>query len=93
MQNEEFGNIIALNDEDGNEINFELLDIIEYKGAEYVVLYPENDEESTDVVILRMEDGDSEDISAFVGIDDEETLMAVFEIFKERFEAEFEVIE
>ncbi len=93
MKNEEFDNIITLNDENGKQVNFEFLDLIEYKGGDYVVLYPENDEESTDVVILKVEAGDSEDESTFVGIDDEATLMAVFEIFKERIESEFDVIE
>ena len=36
--NEELDNIVVLNDEDGNEINFEFLDLIEYDGEEYVVL-------------------------------------------------------
>lgn len=38
-EGEELDNIIILNDEDGNEVEFEFLDLIEYEGEEYVVLY------------------------------------------------------
>ena len=44
-EGEELDNIIVLNDENGDEIEFEFLDLIEYDGEEYVVLLP-NDEES-----------------------------------------------
>lgn len=36
-------NIIVLND-DGNEVEFEFLDLIPYRGKEYVVLLPVSDE-------------------------------------------------
>ena len=32
---EELDNIIILNDEDGNEVKFEFLDLIKYSGEEY----------------------------------------------------------
>ena len=35
-EGEELDNIIILNDEDGNEVEFEFLDLIEYEGEEYV---------------------------------------------------------
>ena len=37
---EELDNLITLNDEDGNEVKFEFLDLIEYGGEEYVILLP-----------------------------------------------------
>lgn len=33
-------NIITLNDENGNEVEFEFLDLIPYRQNEYVVLLP-----------------------------------------------------
>ena len=36
-------NLIVLNDEDGNEIEFEFLDLISYRQKEYVVLLPLKD--------------------------------------------------
>ena len=84
-------NIVVLNDEDGNEIRFEFLDLIEYESEEYVVLLPiDEDGENDDgeVVILKLEDSDTDEES-YVSVDDEETLNAVFEIFKDKFKDEF----
>ena len=89
--NEELDNIIVLNDEDGNEVQFEFLDLIEYDDEEYVVLLPieESEEDSGEVVILKVEDTESEEEESYVSVDDEETLNKVFEIFKEKFKDEF----
>ena len=53
-------NVIVLNDEDGNDIKFDFLDLIEYDGDEFVVLLP-SDENADEVVILKVEDGETED--------------------------------
>ena len=37
---EELDNIIVLNDENGEEVKFEFLDLVELDGEEYVVLLP-----------------------------------------------------
>ena len=53
MENEEVDNIIVLNDEDGNEVRFEFLDLVELDDEEYVVLLPvaeEGEEEEGEVV-------------------------------------------
>ncbi len=84
-------NIVVLNDEDGNEIRFEFLDLIEYESEEYVVLLPiDEDGENDDgeVVILKLEDSDTDEES-YVSVDDETVLNAVFEIFKDKFKDEF----
>ena len=88
---EELDNIIVLNDEKGQEIEFEFLDLIEYEGEEYVVLLPndEDEEEPGEVVILKLEDTDSEDEESYVSVEDEEVLKNVFEIFKNKFKDEF----
>lgn len=80
---EDLSNIIVLNDEDGNPVEFEFLDLIPYEGQEYVVLAPM---EGQEVVILRVEseDPDSEE-EIYTSVSDESTLQAIFEIFKERF--------
>ena len=89
VENEELDNIITLNDEEGNEVEFEFLDLIEYEGEEYVVLLPvEETEEAGEVVILQVEDIDSEEES-YKSVDDDETLNSIFEIFKEKFKDEF----
>ena len=92
--NEELDNIIVLNDEEGNEAEFEFLDLIEYEGEEYVVLLPvEESEEAGEVVILKLEDTESEDEESYVSVDDEETLNKVFEIFKEKFKDDFNFVD
>ena len=88
---EEVDNIVILNDEEGNEVQFEFLDLIEYNEEEYVILLPVEDEiseEPGEVVILKVE-STSEDEESYVSVEDEEVLYNVFEIFKEKFKDEF----
>ena len=92
--NEEVENIIVLNDEEGNEAEFEFLDLIEYEGEEYVVLLPvEESDDAGEVVILKLEDTESEEEESYVSVDDEETLNKVFEIFKEKFKDDFNFVD
>ena len=89
---EEESNIIVLNDENGEEIRFEFLDLIEFDGDEYVVLLPvieEGEEDSGEVVILKLEESENEDEESYVSVDDEETLNTVIQMFKEKFKDEF----
>lgn len=91
---EEIDNIIVLNDENGEEVPFEFLDLIEYEGEEYVVLLPvEENEDADEVVILKLEDTESEDEESYVSVDNEEVLNAVFEMFKEKFKDEFNFVD
>ena len=97
-EGEELDNILVLNDEEGNEVEFEFLDIIEYEGEEYVVLLPveeEDTDEAGEVVILKLEDTDDEesDEESYVSVDDEEVLNKVFELFKEKFKDEFNFVD
>ncbi len=93
---DDLDNIIVLNDEEGKEVQFEFLDLIEYEDEEYVILLPieeENEEDAGEVVILKVEDTDSEDEESYVSVDDQETLNKVFEMFKEKFKDEFNFID
>ena len=92
---EELDNIIILNDENRNEVKFEFLDLMEYEGEEYIILLPtEEGEDNDEVVILKVEDvEDDPDMETYVSIDDEDTLNAVFEMFKEKFKDEFNFID
>jgi len=95
---EELDNVIVLNDEDGNEVKFEFLDLVELDNEEYVVLLPimENEDEEGDgeVVILKLEDSDEDsEEESYVGVDDEEILNKVFAIFKEKFKDEFDFVD
>ena len=98
-EGEELDNIVILNDEDGNEVKFEFLDLVELDNEEYVVLLPVDDEESEEpgeVVILKVEDSDDdsdEETESYVSVEDEETLTKVFEIFKDKFKNEFDFVD
>lgn len=93
-ENEELNNIITLNDEEGNEVQFEFLDLIEYNEEEYVILLPvEETEEAGEVVILKVEHTESEEEESYIGVEDEEELNAVFAIFKDKFKDEFNFID
>ncbi len=93
LNNEDFdeeyeAEIITLEDDQGNEQDFEFLDTVEYEGDEYIVLLPA-DEEQNEVMILRVDSLDDENES-YSGIEDEETVQAVFDIFKERYKDDFD---
>lgn len=75
-------NIIVLNDETGNEIEFEFLDLISYRQKEYIVLLPLKDSDEQ-VVILQVEEAD-EEIENYISVENEFVLNTVFALFKER---------
>ena len=81
---EEEVSILTLTDENGQDTNFEYLDCIEYEGTEYLVLLPE-EEDANELVILAVEPVDEENEN-YLSVDNEETLNAVFAIFKEKFQ-------
>ena len=94
---EELDNIIILNDENGNEVKFEFLDLIDFENEQYVVLLPiqeEGEEDDGEVVILKLEDTDEEsDEESYVSVEDEDTLMQVFNIFKDKFKDDFDFVD
>ena len=95
-EGEEIDNIVILNDEEGNEVKFEFLDLIELDDEEYVVLLPmvEDDEEEGEVVILKVEDTDEDsEEESYISVEDETVLNKVFEIFKEKFKDDFDFVD
>ena len=89
-------NMIILNDEEGKEVRFEFLDLIELDNEQYVVLLPAEDkhgEEPGEVVIRQVEDTENENEESYVSVEDEETLNKVFEMFKEKFKDEFDFVD
>lgn len=86
-------NIITLNGESG-AVRFEFLDLVEHNGDEFVVLLPADEHEVIgEVVILKLEatDEDAEE-EIYVGVEDEDTLEAVFNIFKDKIKDEFDFV-
>ena len=53
--------IITLTDENGTDVDFLMLDVVEYLGGDYLVLLPlgdEDDEDLEDLIILKAETTD-----------------------------------
>ena len=75
--------ILTLTDENGNDVDFEYLDCMEYQGKEYLVLMPA-DEAETQIVILEVEPVDDENEN-YLAVEDEAVLDAVYGLFKEKY--------
>ena len=80
---EEESNLLTLTDENGNDANFEYLDVIEYQGKEYLLLLPV-DEENAQIVILEIEPVDEENEN-YLSVTDEDLLNEVYGLFKEKY--------
>lgn len=80
---EEESNILTLTDENGEDVEFEYLDSVEYEGKEYLVLMPA-DENSSEIIILEVEPVDEENEN-YLSVSDEKILNTVYGIFKERY--------
>ena len=80
---EEEASVLVLTDENGNDVEFEYLDCLEYQGKEYLVLMP-FDEPTTEIVIMEIEPVDEENEN-YLAVEDEKTLNAVYGIFKEKY--------
>ena len=86
--------LMTLQDEDGNEVTFEVIDALDHKGVHYlaVVEYAENEEdvnEDAQLVILSVgEDDEGEYLDV---VEDDETLLEVSKLFEQRLSDEFEI--
>ena len=91
----EFGpDLYTLVDEEGVEQTFELLDVMEAEGNTYYALVPyaENPEDilegSDELVVLKMEEVDGEELLA--SIEDDEEFERIGQIFLDRIMEEFD---
>ena len=83
---EDYGpNFITLTDEDGNDIELEYVDALEWNGVTYMAFFPtvaedeEEDEEEYGLIILKSETENGEE--TLVTIEDEDELNTVYEKF------------
>lgn len=86
---EENGSFITLTDDNGEDVSFEVLDVIDYKEREFAVLLPFEDTDD-EVVILEVIAGEDEETDEFISVEDDEILNEVFEEFLKRCEDESE---
>lgn len=82
-QNLEETEILTRTDENGVDTDFEYLDCLTYNGKEYLILMPAGDED-TEIVILEIEPVDEENEN-YLAVEDEDTLNAVYDLFKEKY--------
>lgn len=87
----EYENVVTLTDEDGVEVDFEILDVVPYQGGEYAVLLPVDDaSDVVDAVILEvLTSGEDDEEDMLQGVEDPAVLDAVFGLFMERNKDEF----
>lgn len=78
---------ITLTDENGNEIDFLLLDVMEYEGADYMVLMPLTDEDGVEdeeeLFILKAEK--TEEGEVYTSVEDEALLSAIADAYEKEF--------
>ena len=78
-------NIITVTDQYGESVRFELLDIVVYEDQEFAVLYPADGGDDEPVHILRITSENLDlDEMEFEGLDDEDLINAVFDLFCKR---------
>jgi uncharacterized protein YrzB (UPF0473 family) len=88
---EEFNNIITLTDEDGKEIDFEVIGDAEIDGVVYYAMTPagaqENNEGIIEYALLKLIT-DEEGEEVFVTVDDEDEFDKVADFFDDLFDSE-----
>lgn len=94
MMEEPTPDLLTLEDEDGKECTFEVLDATEIAGTRYlaVVPYAEEDaadDETAELLLMRVGTDDAGEYMDIV--DDDEELLAVGKVFEERLRAMFEI--
>ncbi|MEG0181165.1 MAG: DUF1292 domain-containing protein [Romboutsia sp.] len=77
-------NIVNLIDQDGNEIQFEIILTLEAEGKEYAILMPLDDNEAEEALIFRIDTDEEGDILTPLENDEEyETVVAVYNTLME----------
>ena len=88
---EEFGpNFVTLTDDEGNDVELEYVDALEFNGTTYMAFFPvmeedseeEENEEEYGLVILKSQMENGEEF--LVTVDDEEEIEKVYDLFLEQ---------
>ncbi len=85
-------NIIILEDDNGNQIEFAVIDVYELNSNTYfamVEVVEAGEEESDEVLIMKVDNVESED-AQLITVDDEDELQAAFNEFLRRDEEQAE---
>lgn len=86
VENDEFeSGILTFVDEDGKDVQFEILDVVTVDEKEYLVVMPteENGSEESGVLVLEIKQEDGEEV--YDTVTDEAEAEKVFNIFQEQY--------
>ena len=94
MLEEATPDLMTLEDEDGKEVTFEVIDATEVNGTRYLAVIPyqedpESLQEDAELILMRIgtdEEGEYMDI-----VDDDEELLTVGKVFEERLSAMYDI--
>ena len=94
MLEEAAPDLLTLEDEDGKEVTFEVIDATEVNGTRYLAVIPyledpESLQEDAELILLRVgtdDEGEYMDI-----VDDDEELITVGKVFEERLRAMYDI--
>ena len=86
--------LLTLEDEDGKEVTFEVIDATEVNGTRYLAVIPYQEDpeilqEDAELILMRIgtdEEGEYMDI-----VDDDEELLTVGKVFEERLSAMYDI--
>ena len=78
--------LMTLEDEDGNEVTFEVIDALDHKGVHYlaVVEYTENEEDAEDAQLVILSVGEDDEGEYLDVVEDDETLLEVSKLCEQR---------
>lgn len=91
---EEAAPLLTLEDEDGKEVTFEVIDATEVNGTRYLAVIPyqedpESLQEDAELILMRIgtdDEGEYMDI-----VDDDEELITIGKVFEERLRAMYDI--
>ena len=94
MLEEAAPDLLTLEDEDGKEVTFEVIDATEVNGTRYLAIIPyqedpESLQEDAELILMRIgtdDEGEYMDI-----VDDDEELITVGKVFEERLRAMYDI--
>ncbi len=94
LDQQEEGEILEFEDENGNIEKYEFLDVVEYKGTDYAVLLPvtENEDEAVNVFIFEIVEELDSDTDTYLGIGDQQLIDEVYAVFMEKHKDDFNFI-
>ena len=94
MLEEATPDLLTLEDEDGKEVTFEVIDATEVNGTRYLAVIPyQEDPESLqeDAELILMRNGTDEEGEYMDIVDDDEELLTVGKVFEERLSAMYDI--